>query len=225
MKLGKKMLSLLLCLVMLVGLLPVTAFAGESGAFILVAEAGGSLVIAPEYVAYSNGQTVKEALEVGGHEFTGLEDGVVTAIDGVVGNFTRSDEDGDYDLDKAASQVDYFRFSEASDSQPSEGLQQLMTAMADYLMKDADVQAAAKSAYETACKQFVGIDSESTKTLASNLNSSVTEYESSLSGAQYTVTFSDGSTAYTNATITAQNTYGKVWTDDGDGKLDLPAAD
>ncbi|MBQ7346081.1 MAG: PQQ-binding-like beta-propeller repeat protein [Oscillospiraceae bacterium] len=218
---GRRMIGLLLCAVLLVGLLPGGVFAEEGGAFILVVEAGGSLVIAPEYVSYTPGQTVGEALEASGHDFTGLDEGVVTAIDGVVGNFTRSDQDGSYDLDKAASEVDYYRFSEAADSQPSEGLQQLMTAMAAYTLKDADVGNAAKSAYDTACEQFVGIDSDSAKILASRLDAAVSEYESAQAGTKHTVTFTEGA----GAAITAENAYGKIWSDDGDGVLELPAGD
>ena len=104
---GRRIFSFLLCVLLLAGLMPAAAFAAEGGQFILAAEAGGSLVIVPEYVAYTEGQTVRDALKASGHDFTGLDDGVVTAIDGVVGNFTRSDEDGSYDLERPASEVEF----------------------------------------------------------------------------------------------------------------------
>ncbi len=229
---GKKVLCLLLSVVLLVGLLPITAFAAQSQeyAFVLVVEAGGELVIAPEYVTYTSGQTVQEALAASGHTFTGLDTGMVSAIDGVTGNFTRSDENGNYDLTIAASSVKYYRFSEEAASKPSEGLMQLMTAMADYLQKDSDVRLAAKQAYDTAYKHFVGIQSDSAKTLAANLNLAVSEYESSLAGTRFAVSFTDGSKAYSEAnypgvSVTAENAYGKVWTDDADGILELPKGD
>ena len=221
-RLEKRLLCLLLCLVILFGMMPAGARAAAENAFVLVAEAGGKLVIAPEYVTYTDGQTIQEALAASGHEFTGLADWAVTAIDGVVGNFTRSDEDGDYALDKLASEVDYFRFSEDANSQPSEGLQKLMTAMADYLLKDADVQSAAKTAYDTACAQFVGISSASAEALAEDLNNAVSNYESIQNGTKYHVTFTDGGSASSDVSITAENAYGKIWSDDGDGVLELP---
>ena len=50
--LRKRLACLLLSALLLIGCLPVTALAAENG-FILVAEAGGKLVIAPEYVPYT----------------------------------------------------------------------------------------------------------------------------------------------------------------------------
>lgn len=222
-KMGKRVLCLLLTVMMLVGMLPTGVMAVTENTFVLVAEANGTLVIAPEYVTYTEGQTVQEALIASGHEFTGLEEGMVSAIDGAVGNFTRSDEDGDFALDKQASEVGFFRFREDANSQPSTGLQQLMTAMADYQLKETDVRTAAKDAYDTAYNQFVGIDSDSAAVLAENLNKAISDYEQSQTGVQYKVTFANGSSVYSNVAITAENAYGKVWTDDGDGVLELPA--
>lgn len=222
-KMGTRLLCLLLSMLMLVGVLPTGILAATENAFVLVVEANGALVVAPEYIAYTQGQTVQEALAASGHEFTGLEDGMITAIDGIVGNYTRSDEDGGFALDELASEVEYYRFSEDADSKPSTGLRELMAAMAEYLRKEADVQAAAKDAYDTAYAQFIGISSESAEILAANLNAVIRDYEDTLSGTHYKVTFSDGSNVYTDAAITAENVYGKVWADDGDGILELPA--
>ena len=222
---GKRLLCLLLSILLLVGMLPTGVRAVTENAFVLVAEAGGALVIAPEYIPYTQGQTVQEALAASGHVFTGLDSWMISEIDGVVGNYTRSDEDGDFALDKPASEVEYFRFSEAEDSRPSEGLRQLMTAMAEYRRKDADVQAAAREAYDTACSQFVGIGSASAAALAQNLNAAVSDYENAQAGARFAVTFTDGSGVHSGVSITAENPYGKVWTDDGDSVLELPAGD
>lgn len=227
--LRKRLACLLLSALLLIGCLPVTALAAENG-FILVAEAGGKLVIAPEYVSYTAGQTAAQALSASGHTFTGLDTGMISAIDGVTGNFTRSDENGNYDLSVSASSIGYLRFSEDMDSKPSDGLKQLMRAMADYKKKDSDVQAAAKKEYGTARDLFVGINGESAKTLAASLNDAVKNYENSLNGQRYPVRFTDGSAAYSDAnypgvSITAENAYGKQWTDEGDGVLELPKGD
>ena len=156
--LRKRLACLLLSALLLIGCLPVTALAAENG-FILVVEAGGKLVIAPEYISCTAGQTAAQSLSASGHTFTGLDTGMISAIDGVTGNFTRSDENGNYDLSVSAASIGYLRFSEDMDSKPSDGLKQLMTAMADYKKKGGDVQAAAKKEYDTARDLFVGINS------------------------------------------------------------------
>ena len=223
-------IALLIC-ILLLGLLSTAVLAEESGGkFVLVAEAGGKLVFAPHYISYTAGQTLGEALMASGHTFTGMEQGQITAIDDVTGNYTRSDQNGGYDLSVPASSVTHFCFSERSSSQsrPSEGLLRLMSAMADYLEKPEDVQKAAKAQYQTARQQFVGCGSQDAAVLARELNDAVAAYETTLSGTRHTITFTDGSKVYSTAnrpgvTVTAENPYGKVWTDDnGDGKLELP---
>ena len=228
-KQGVRFLCLVLTCLLAVGFLPSKTQAAEpAGRFVLAAEAGGKLVIAPEYITYTEGQTLGEALENSGHTFTGMGQGLITAIDDVTGNYTRSDQNGNYDLSVPASSVTHFRFSEnVSGSQPSNGLLQLMTAMADYQEKEADVQKAAKAEYDTAKKNFVGASNDDARMLAYDLNQTVREYEETLSGTQYAVSFTDGSKAYSasnypGVSVVAENPYGKVWTDDGDGKLALP---
>ena len=229
-KQGLRALCLMLCL-LLTGLFPVSARAAEpAGKFVLVVEAGGQLVVAPEYISYEEGQTLGEALEGSGHTFTGMDQGQITAIDDVTGNYTRSDQNGGYDLSVPASQITHFSFSErsSSESKPSEGLLLLMTAMADYQEKEADVQLAARAEYETALEQFVGCGSDDARMLANDLNTAVREYEDALNGSRYAIRFSDGSKLYSESnfpgvTITAANPYGKEWTDDGDGTLELPS--
>ena len=229
MKKGKRLLCLVLACLLVVGIIPAQAQAEDAvGRFILVAEAGDKLVIAPEYIAYTEGQTIGEALESSGHTFTGMGQGLITAIDDVTGNFTRSDQNGSYDLSAPASSVTHFRFSEnISGSQPSGGLLQLMTAMADYGEKAEDVRRAAREAYDAAIRMFVGCGNDDARTLAYDLNTAIREYEETLSGTRYVVSFTDGNklysaTNYPGVSITAENPYGKAWADDGDGKLELP---
>ena len=226
---GLRLLSAAMVCLVLLPAGPMGADAAEpAGHFILVAEAGGPLVIAPEYIPYTQGQSLGEVLEQSGHTFTGMDQGQITAIDEITGNFTRSDQNGEYDLSVPASSVTHFRFSEnVSGSKPSEGLLKLMTAMADYQRKAGDVRRAAQTEYNAAKKNFVGCSSDDAKTFAYDLNTAVREYENTLSGTKYAVTFTDGKKPYTAAnypgvSITAEDPYGKVWTDDGDGVLDLP---
>lgn len=229
---GKRLMSLLLSVLLVVGLLPTTARAEENtgGRFILVAEGKKDLIIAPEYVTYSDGQKIGEVLENSKFNFT-FSSGLITAINDVTGNYSISDQNGNGDLNGLASSVTHYRFrdyTENSDRAPSQGLQQLMTAMADYLEEEPDVQKAAKAEYQAAYRQFVGIDSASAKTLAKTLTDAVADYKAIQNGQTYSVRFTDGSKVYSkenfpDIVITASNAYDKQWTDtDGDGVLDLP---
>ena len=221
---GKSIISFMLALLMMVCYTPLSAFAATAGRFILVAEADGKLIVAPEYVEYTENQTVGEALVTSGHDFYIGDDGVIYEIDGVSGNFRRSDEDDEYDLSKAASEVSYYRFTEEEKYSVTSGLQQLMTAMADYLLEDDDVKNAAKSEYDTAYSQFVGIDSKSAKTLASELNKAIEDYKAVINGPQYAVTVKNDSNVYSDIDFTMENEQGKVWKEnDSDGKLEVPA--
>ena len=219
----KKALSLLLVLAMVLGLVPGVR-AERQNAFVLVAESGGRLVIAPEFVTYSEGQTVRQALLESGHDFVGLEDDWIMEIDGVGGSYTRSDQNGGYDLNAPAGTVTHFRFSEDTDSRPSAGLMELMTAMADYAAKADDVRAAARPEYDTAYRQFAGLDSASAALLAGELNEAVRAYEESLKGTHYTVTFTDGGRPCGGMQITVTNPWGRVWTARG-GSVELPAGE
>lgn len=209
---GKNMFRLLLSALLLFGLLPNTVLAANANRFVLVVETDEGLVVAPESVSYSEGQTIKSALAGSGHTFTGLDtSGMINEIDGIGGNFTRSDENGNHDLSKDASTIQFYRFSEETNSKPSEGLQKLMLAMADYFLEDDDVKAAAKNAYDNAYGHFVGIDSESAKTLAGELTNAVKEYKDSINGTKYQVTFKNGSSLYSGAEIKLENGFGKSW--------------
>lgn len=199
----------LICFLALCAALVLPAKAAEAeNSFILSAEADGKVIIAPEYVSYSEGQTVGEALANSGHDFYALEEGWIYEIDGIAGEFTRSDETGNYSLDNQASNVKYFRFSEESESAAEAWLQPLMTAMADYLTEEADVRKAAEAEYKLALDSFAGIGEDDARTLATELTAAVKAYKTSLSGTLYTVSFSGAA----DAEICAVNEYGKVYT-------------
>ena len=229
-KRGLRLIGWMLMAALIFGLVLNTAQAAEpAGKFVLVVEAGGKLVVGPEYITYEEGQTVGEALLGSGHTFTGIEQGQVTAIDDVTGNYTRSDQNGGYDLSTPASDITHYCFTErsSSDSKPNAGVCALMSAMAEYQEKEADVRNAAKKEFDAAKKLFVGCGSDDARMLANDLSTAVREYEEVLSGTWYPITFTDGSKAYSvsnypGVSVTAENPYGKKWTDDGDGKLELP---
>ena len=220
----KRILSCLLSVCLFFGILQNGSFAAETKEFILVVEAEGRLVVLPEYISYTEGQTIKAALAESNHTFEGMDTGLITAIDGITGNFRISDENGNYDLSRPASSIGYLRFSEEENSKQNAGLFKLMKAMADYSLEESDVKTAAKAAYEQAKDQFVGLDSDSAETLAKNLTDAVAAYKNQLAGTKYTVTFMNGSVKHSGAEISVKNAYGKAWTDENrDGEILLPA--
>lgn len=218
-----RMIGFLLLVFLVFGVMSNTSYAAESKGFILVVEAGGELVVAPEYITYQEGQTIKAALAESSHTFTGIDDSIITAVDDVAGNFRISDENGGYDLSRAASEIQFLRFCEEENGRPSEGLLNLMRVMADYLLEEADVKKAGEAAYKTAYSQFAGLDSDSANTLAKRMTDAVTAYKSTLEGTKHQVTFMDGTVVCSDAEISVKNAYGKTWVDDNqDGVLSLP---
>lgn len=198
---------------------PVTLAGNSDGSFYLAATAAERVIIAPECVNYTAGQTIAQALLASGHTFEGLEDGSVYQIDGVAGEFQRSDETGDYSLTKQASEISFFCFVENGTAKPSEARQALIRTMADYLCEEADVRAYAKDVYDAALRQFVGISDEAASTCAAQITAKIGEYEASLRSTTL-VTFS-GMGA--DCTITAVSAYGKTYDDtEHPGTLNLP---
>lgn len=224
-----RLILLILSLVIVVGLMPATARAESavSGKFVFTVEAEGKLLVEPKYISYTPDQTVEQALKSSGHVFT-YSAGLITAIDGVTGNYTCSDQNGGYNLGVKASEITHFCFSErsSSESELSEGLLQLMTSMAEYREKEKDTQAAAKKTYENAKKSFVGIDSNNARTLAYELDTAISNYEKIQNGEKYKISFTDGTNPYDQlnypgVSVTAENTYGKLW-ENSEGTLALP---
>ena len=229
--LRKRLLSLVLGLVLLLGIIPGAALAADEGGwFYFSASTGRQTIAPPEKISYQAGDTIKQALISSGHTFAGIEDGWVNAIDGVNGNFVRTDENGGYDMERPASEVKYFCFSE-QESFLSAGRMALIAAMADYLGEEADVRAAVKGEYDTALSAFAGADDARAQHLAGTITDAVAAYKAAQDGEKFAVSFTDGSNAYTpesypGVVITAVSAFGKTYTDDdGDGALSLVAGD
>lgn len=198
---------------------PVTLTNDSAGFFYLTATAADRVIIAPERVNYAAGQTIAQALLASGHTFDGLEDGSVYRINGVAGEFQRSDETGDYSLTKLASDISFFCFTEGEIAKPSAARRALIRTMADYLCKEADVRAYAKDAYNEALRQFVGISDETASACAAQITAKIGEYETSLR-ITTPVTFSGMGAG---CKITAVSEYGKVFDDTKiPGTLELP---
>lgn len=221
-----RLFGLLLAAAMLLGCLPVQALAAEGGWFYLAADWNGTLLIAPERVAYTADQTLFEALNASGHSF-GPDENSVTQIDGKTGNFIRSDETGSHDLTRNAAQagIRYLCFTDRLTAQPSDAIQSLIAAMADYRLEEPDVQLAAKVAYNAACTGYVTADDNAALSLYTALHNAVEQYKQTLDGPKYNVTFSDRNSVWQSGdTLYAENQYGRVYQDEnGSGMLSLPA--
>ena len=225
----KRRLLLLLCAVLLLSLLTLTAAADDTQAnyFYFSASRQSGMVAAPEKLYYEDASMkIWQVLQASGHTFTGLESGMVTAIDGVVGNYNRGDGNGSYDLGGSASSVRYFCFYEGADFM-TEARRSLIKTMAEYREKPQDVQKAAKEAYQDACTNFSASEDSLVAELDQDLQAAIEAYENAQSGQTAAIRFTDGAKDYSvrnypGVTITAQNPYGKVTADDdGDGTLML----
>lgn len=189
--------------------------------FYFSAETASKLLIAPVRITFTDGQTILEALCASKYSFTTNGSGFIEAIEGVNGSYTYGSTPANIAIDSAANKVTHFRFSEATNSTPSSGLQTLMQVMADYLMEDADVQNAAADEYQTALDGYLGVASENAQSYANALTAKINDYKDGQK-TQYTVTFSGYSGD--SYTVSAVNDYGKQFTDPNHtGTLQLPA--
>ena len=90
---ARRLLPLLLLAALLCALLCVTAGAADTeGPFLYYAASyEGGLIGVPEKLYFEEGMTVLDVLNASRHEFTGIDQDMVTAIDGVDASFFRGD--------------------------------------------------------------------------------------------------------------------------------------
>lgn len=199
-----------------------TQAVNAGGYFYFSAETADRLLIAPVRIAFTDGQTIRQALNASKYSFTTDDSsGFITAIEGERGNYTYGSAPADASLDSEAGAVTYFRFSENTDSTPSSGLQTLMQVMADYLTEEADVQNAAADEYQAAVNGYLGVASETAQRYADAITARIDTYQNG-QNPKYAVTFSGYSGD--SYTVSAVNDYGKQFTDPNHtGTLQLPA--
>ena len=199
-----------------------TQAVNASGYFYFSAETANKLLIAPMRIAFTDGQTIRQALYASQYSFVeSNSSGFITTIEGVNGNYIYGSAPDSVSIDSAANTVTHFRFSEASNSTPSSGLQTLMQVMADYLEEAADVQNAAADEYQAAVSGYLGVTSERAQSYAAAITAKINAYKAG-QNTQYTVTFSDYSGS--SYTVSATNDYGKQFADaNHTGTLQLPA--
>lgn len=190
-----------------------TQAVNASGYFYFSAETANKLLIAPMRIAFTDGQTIRQALNASKYSFTtNGSNQFITAIEGVNGNYTYGSTPDGVSIDSAANTVTHFRFSEASNSTPSSGLQTLMQVMADYLTEDADVRNAAADEYQAAVNGYLGVASETAQRYADAITAKIKAYQNA-QNTKYSVTFSGFSGS--DYTVSAVNDYGKRFEDTG----------
>ena len=199
-----------------------TQAVNASGYFYFSAETANKLLIAPMRIAFTDGQTIRQALYASQYSFAeSNSSGFITTIEGVNGNYTYGSTPEGVALDSAANTVTHFRFSEATNSTLSSGLQTLMQVMADYLTEEADVQNAAAKEYQAALSGYLSVTSENAQSYADAITAKINAYKNG-QNTKYTVTFSGYSGS--SFTVSAANDYGKQFTDrNHTGTLQLPA--
>ena len=199
-----------------------TQAVNASGYFYFSAETANKLLIAPTRIAFTDGQTIRQALNASKYSFTtNGSNQFITAIEGVNGNYTYGSTPDGVSIDSAANTVTHFRFSEASNSTPSSSLQTLMQVMADYLEEDADIQNAAAEEYQTALNGYLNVTSETAQSYAAAITAKINAYKAG-QNTKYTVAFSGYSGS--GYTVSAVNDYGKQFTNPNHtGTLQLPA--
>ena len=192
--------------------------AQTDGRFAFVAATSGALIVAPEYINYTAGQTVWQALEASRHTFTLDSSDFVSSIDGISGNFSRLDSNGGYALDQPAANVTGFFFVGFDTAKvDSAAFTSMVSAMADYLADDSGVQnyPAAKAAYQTAYDCLFTKDG-AYQAAADALRAAIKEYNESVIGGETVIpaltfqTLAGGT--LTGWTFQTQDAYGRTQT-------------
>lgn len=165
-----------------VGSAPKDVAAEASGYFYLVAENENSFVIAPVQVAYSEGQTIGEALQNSGYELTGIDSGIVTAINGVEATWCVADNNGNYALGEPAESIQLWRYyTNYEQLLPSVAVRELIGVMGDYAASSvARYEMHARNAYAAAEAAYFGISDTDAVTLTQDLKKAIADAEAGL---------------------------------------------
>ena len=208
----KKILAWLLCLSLLLSLAPAVS-AAEGGSFVLTAANANSIIIEPEYISYKPGQTVKEALLASNHEFVGLEQGFISAVDGVDANFLLFYDGEKYDLTVPASSITALCIGVTS--QYSDALLSLVRRMAEYrTLGNVQNYPAAQTAYAAGLTAIRRGDEDAAQAALDQLEAAIAAYNAQFAGDKYpvTVTATQGEKTLASPTVTLTDIYGNETT-------------
>lgn len=212
----RRLISRLLILALAAALCPAALAAqGAEGYFYLAAVTAKQVVIDPEPLAFQSGQTLRQALLACGHSLTGLEQGFVSAVDGVAENYYLYYDQGAYDLDAPASSASGVLLTTAETGW-SPNTQALLVRMGQYREMENGVQnyPAAQTAYASALAALQAGDTAGAEGCLAVLNQAIEDFDELLDGPKATVTFhiTQGQRTLTQAHITLTGVYGDSYT-------------
>ena len=213
----KRIAALLLALLLMAQMMPISAAQPEEGGgrFAFAACTASSVVIRPTFVSYGDGQTVLEALRAAGYRLEGPTDAYINVIEGVEAGYSRYANDGNYDMERPASEITAFVFVGGTVELAMEQLEDycgMVTAMAEYNTAGNGVEnySAAAAAYDRANSALFQTKADHAA-LAAGLRSAAEEYVSTiLNGAQVPVVLRFETTegaALTDYTFTVRDVY------------------
>ena len=224
----RRLISRLLVLALVAGLCPtVLAAQGAGGYFYLAALTAKQVVIEPEPVAFQPGQTLRQALLACGHSLTGLEQGFVSAVDGVAENYFLYYDQGSYDLDAPASSASGVLLT-TTETGWSPNTQVLLVRMGQYREMENGVQnyPDARTAYASALAVLQAGDTAGAKDCLAALNQAIQDFDNLLDGPKAAVTFqiTQGQQTLTQAQIALTGIYGDSHTAVGSSISVIPGS-
>lgn len=213
--LKQRLLPALLALALLVSACPAALASGAGGTFCLAAVTADQVIVEPEAVSYESGQTIRQALLASGHQFTGLDGGFITAVDGVAASYYLYYDGGAYDLDAPAARVTGLLITTQSAGW-SEDLHALLLRMGQYRQMDTGVQQYpdARSAYSAALDILRQGRTADAKSGLDALNDAIAKFDALMTGDKSPVTFqiTQNGQPFTGAELTLTGRYGDVHT-------------
>lgn len=212
----KRRVCVLLTCLLLLAVFTVTAAAAEpQNSFVLTVSTANNMVIEPERIPYTSGQTIKEALLASGHTFTQLaEQDYIGAVDDVAGNYVILYDGGGYKLDAKASSITAMRIGVTTVKEENwDSMLSLVKRMAEYRYMENHVQnyPDAQSAYKICLNALRG-DGSAAAAGQEKLDSAIAAYEAILAGPKYTVSVSatQGEETVAAPVFTLTDAYGNV---------------
>lgn len=212
----RRVCVLLTCLALLMTLFVMTAAAEETGgSFVLTVSTANSMVIEPERIPYTSGQTIKEALLASGHTFTQLEEqNYIGAVDDVAGNYVILYDNGGYEVSAPASSITAMRIGVTSaNKENQEDMLNLVRRMAEYRYMENHVQnyPDAQEAYKLCLNALRGNGANAAAN-QKKLDDAIAAYEAILNGAKYAVTVSatQNGTGLSKPVFSLTDIYGNV---------------
>lgn len=187
----KKILVLIaLCFALLCGVN--ISYAADGGSFVISATSSDKVVIEPCRISWTDGQTIRDALKSSGHEFEGIDEDWITAIDGNADNYMRYYNNGEYGLDAPASSVNTALVFTTVEMNDSDSYRELARMLCDHSTLGTEIKnfPAVMNAYSKTMKNLPAYDNEKAATAAAELQKAYNDYYKWAEGKKTSVTIS-----------------------------------